>query len=195
MILIYFSNLKNSEDAAGAEEDEDGDYEDEETADDDQSDDSDNTMFERVCDLKEIIGEKGIEVSLGTVVLKILYDEDVYGARISALKVTPDGNDDEVYLCNHLIAIQTNVEVDETNRRCIWSGLDFSVDPPRYRKFVAIFPEPESDGEDAQMEFVAVFQEGKDLAEQSEILEQPLAGDSLNPAELYYGQGAEYDDE
>lgn len=38
------------------------------------------------------------------------------------------------------------------------------------------------------MEFVSIFQEGKDLAEQSEILEQPHAG-SLNPDDIYYGQG------
>jgi hypothetical protein len=39
-----------------------------------------------------------------------------------------------------------------------------------------------------QMEFVSIFQEGKELAEQSEILEQPHAG-SLNPDDIYYGQG------
>ena len=44
---------------------------------------------------------------------------------------------------------------------------------------------------DAQMEFVSIFQEGKELADQSEILEQPAAGGSLNPETLYYGQGAE----
>ena len=38
------------------------------------------------------------------------------------------------------------------------------------------------------MEFVSIFQEGKELAEQSEILEQPHAG-SLNPDDIYYGQG------
>ena len=44
---------------------------------------------------------------------------------------------------------------------------------------------------DAQMEFVSIFQEGKELADQSEILEQPAAGGSLNPETLYYGQGAD----
>ena len=41
------------------------------------------------------------------------------------------------------------------------------------------------------MEFVSIFQEGKELADQSEILEQPAAGVSLNPETLYYGQGAD----
>ena len=43
---------------------------------------------------------------------------------------------------------------------------------------------------DAQMEFVSIFQEGKELADQSEILEQPQGG-NLNPETLYYGQGAD----
>ena len=38
------------------------------------------------------------------------------------------------------------------------------------------------------MDFVTIFQEGKELAEQSEILEQPISGSSLeNPDEMYYG--------
>ena len=147
-------------------------------------------MFEKICELKEVVSEN-VEATLGKAVLKILYDEDVYGARIIALKVTDANgevpNEDEIYLCNHLIAIQTSVDVDETNKRCTWSGLDFSADPPQYRKFVAIFSS-DSDGDDAQMEFVSIFQEGKELAEQSEILEQPLAG-NLNPDDIYYGQG------
>lgn len=69
-----------------ADADDDDDYEDEETADDDQSDDSDNTMFEKICELKEVVSEN-TEATLGKAVLKILYDEDVYGARIIALKV------------------------------------------------------------------------------------------------------------
>merc|ERR1712051_388116 len=134
--------------------DDDEDYEDEETADDDQSDDSDNTMFEKICELKEVISEN-TEATLGKAVLKILYDEDVYGARIIALKLNEangEVNEDEIYLCNHLIAIQTNVDVNEAEKCCTWSGLDFSVDPPRYRKLVAIFSgDSDGDGDDAQV--------------------------------------------
>ncbi len=179
------------------DEDEDGEYEDEETADDDQSDDSDNIMFERVCELREIVKDAGREEDLGSVVLKILYDDDVYGAKIVAVRV-PDENEpeesangDEVYLCNHIIAMQTSVDVDEESRRCAWSGLDFSVDPPRYRKFVAIFPEADGDY-DPQMDFVSTFHEGKELAEQSEILEQPNSAGIMNPEDMIYGQGADY---
>ena len=109
-------------------------------------------MFEKICELKEVISEN-TEATLGKAVLKILYDEDVYGARIIALKLNEangEVNEDEIYLCNHLIAIQTNVDVNEAEKCCTWSGLDFSVDPPRYRKFVAIFS-GDSDGDDAQV--------------------------------------------
>ena len=189
MISVFFDETHFNLLQANVDADDDDEYEDEETADDDQSDDSDNTMFEKICELKEVVSEN-TEAPLGTAVLKILYDEDVYGARIIALKVNDangEVNEDELYLCNHLIAIQTNVDVNEADKRCTWSGLDFSADPPRYRKFVAIFS-PDNDGEEAQMEFVSIFQEGKELAEQSEILEQPHAG-SLNPDDIYYGQG------
>ena len=52
--------------------------------------------------------------------------------------------------------------------RCSWSALDFSVDPPRYRSFVAVF-----DNSETFQEFKDTFYEGKELAEQSEILENP----------------------
>ena len=52
--------------------------------------------------------------------------------------------------------------------RCSWSALDFSVDPPKYRSFVAVF-----DNSDTFQEFKDTFYEGKELAEQSEILENP----------------------
>jgi hypothetical protein len=39
--------------------------------------------------------------------------------------------------------------------------------------------------------FQDIFTEGKYLAEQSEILEQP----DMNPEEMYYGQGGDYEEE
>ena len=50
--------------------------------DDDDDEDSDNSMFERHCTLLEKVGN--IENSLGQVDLRILYDDDVFGARIAA---------------------------------------------------------------------------------------------------------------
>ena len=43
-------------------------------------------------------------------------------------------NEDESgYLCNHIIAVQTRLDVDEDRKRCTWSAFDFSDDPPTYR--------------------------------------------------------------
>ena len=48
-------------------------------------------------------------------------------------------NEDETYLCNHIIAVQTNLDVDEDRNRCSWSAFDFSDDPPTYRTFAGIY--------------------------------------------------------
>ena len=55
--------------------------------DDDDDEDSDNSMFERQCILLEKVGN--IENSLGQVDLRILYDDDVFGARIVAYSGKP----------------------------------------------------------------------------------------------------------
>jgi hypothetical protein len=189
----------NAEDA----DEDDEDYEDEETAEDDQSEETDNTMFERECELYEISStEPKSETKLGRALLKIIYDDDVYGARIIAVKISGNGNgaggseienEDETYLCNHIIAVQTNLDVDEDRNRCSWSAFDFSDDPPTYRTFAAEFSQSESTADEAQAEFVSVFQEGKELAEQGEILEQPMNAANLDPPD-YYGQGGEFYD-
>merc|ERR1719242_1204966 len=148
---------------------EDEDYEDEE--DDDDDEDSDNSMFERQCTLLEKVGN--IENSLGQVDLRILYDDDVFGARIVAYSGNEETNSGGVEVCNHLIAMQTSLDTSNTSEgagtfRCSWSALDFSVDPPKYRSFVAVF-----DNSENFQEFKDTFYEGKELAEQSEILENP----------------------
>ena len=61
-----------------------------------------------------------------------------------------------------------SISLGETTYRCSWSALDFSVDPPKYRTFVAVF-----DSSETFNEFKDTFYEGKELAEQSEILENP----------------------
>ena len=61
-----------------------------------------------------------------------------------------------------------SIFLGETAYRCSWSALDFSVDPPKYRTFVAVF-----DSSETFNEFKDTFYEGKELAEQSEILENP----------------------
>ena len=60
------------------------------------------------------------------------------------------------------------IVLGDNKYQCSWSALDFSVDPPKYRTFVAVF-----DSSETFNEFKDTFYEGKELAEQSEILENP----------------------
>ena len=134
----------------------------------------------------------------GDVDLKIVYDDDVYGARILA-EVPSASSEEESTVCNHVIAMQTNLTDG------VWSALDFSTDPPSHRTFRVEF-----DNIDVEREFKDMFAEGKcdlkvfyffhlshesivvgkELAEQSEILE--TVGEQ-DPSEFYYGQGQDED--
>jgi len=114
----------------------------------------------------------------GEVDFRIVYDDDVYGARIIAEGPSAEGDDEYNVVCNHLIAMQTLLSDDMS-----WSALDFSMDPPTYRTFRVEFNTP-----DTVAEFRDMFAEGKELAEQSEILE--TVGDQ-DPSQFYYGQGAD----
>ena len=113
------------------------DSQEEEDGEDDE-DEEENIMYERECTLHEVPkdGDASSAKSLGDVVLKIVYDDDVYGARIVAHSEEEEQGDEEGMVCNHLIAMQTNLE---TEGGCVWSALDFSHDPPAYRQFKATF--------------------------------------------------------
>ncbi len=145
-------------------------------------------MYERECTLRELDKESDATTSdLGEVLLKIVYDDDVYGARIVAHSLK--SGDDGQLVCNHLIAMQTALEEGGAGvgGGCVWSALDFSHDPPAYRKFRAAFRNP-----DDEQEFRDTFYEGKELADQSEILELPPSAD---PESYYYGEGGDYEED
>ena len=60
--------------------------EDDEDEDDDDEEDDNNVMFDGVCRLFSREGQSDSnETSLGAVCLRIIYDDDVYGARIIAV--------------------------------------------------------------------------------------------------------------
>ncbi len=122
---------EDSQDESGGEEDEE----------------EENIMYERECTLHEVPKSGGAATSLGDVVLKIVYDDDVYGARIVAHSVDENEDDEgeeeeEGMVCNHLIAMQTTLETDGGYA---WSALDFSHDPPAYRQFRATFKTPDDE--------------------------------------------------
>ena len=84
--------------------------------------------------------------------MKIVYDDDVFGARILA-EVPTGSSEDESYVCNHLIAMQTVLSDD-----LVWSALDFSTDPPTQKSFRVEF-----DDNVVSAEFKDMFAEGKIL--------------------------------
>ena len=159
----------------------DGEYDDE-----DEEEDEANTMFEMECELAER-RKDGSTVAFGSVFLQVVYDDDVFGARIIATPMAANNAEDEEQVCNHLIAMQTMLEED-SETTYTWSALDFSSDPPSYRTFEVTF----ASAEDAGM-FRDTFHEGKELAEQSEILELP--NELENPQDYYYGEGGDYEGE
>ncbi|TRY72155.1 hypothetical protein TCAL_00256 [Tigriopus californicus] len=116
----------------------------------------------------------------------MVYDDDVYGARIIAYPVSSTSEGDEDAVCNHLIAMQTTLDTLDAVS-LTWSALDFSRDPPAYRTFQVTF----QNDEESQI-FKDCFNEGKELAEQSEILEMP--NELENPQDYYYGEGGDYED-
>ena len=95
-------------------------------------------MFERECEL--FVDTDDQPTTITPVVLRIIYDDDVYGARIVAERSSPKAGDgaEDWTVCNHLIAIQTQFS-SETETTAKWSALDFSIDPPSYRSFEAHF--------------------------------------------------------
>ena len=134
-------------------------------------------MYERFVTLYER-EDNGTESPMGEVELRVVYDDDVFGARIVAI------NSDGYQVCNHLIAMQT--ALNEKGNKCMWSALDFSLDPPSYRNFAATFKSDQD-----KKEFQETFDEGKDLADQAEILELPQ---EMNDP-YYYGEGADYEED
>merc|ERR1712130_979378 len=105
-------------------------------------------------------------------------DYGVYGARILAEVPTASAEDDGV-VGNHSIAMQTELGDQEIE----WTAFDFSTEPPSQKTFKVEF-----DDSSVSNEFRDMFAEGKDLAEQSEILETI---DEQDPSQFYYGQGGD----
>lgn len=172
---IIKEETATAEEAAGAEDPADDDYEGYEE--EDYEDNGETIMFHQTASLSVKDNDTTGWLSQGEVDFRIMYDDDVYGARIIAEGPT-SSSDEFNCVCNHLIAMQTILSDDLT-----WSALDFSTDPPSYRSFKVDFSSP-----DITAEFRDMFAEGKDLAENSEILE--TVGDQ-DPAMFYYGQGAD----
>jgi len=135
------------ESAEQGDEDYEG-YEDEE----DYDENGETIMFHQTATLHIKNDTTGEFMNQGEVDLRIVYDDDVYGARILA-EGPSAGSEDDNTVCNHLIAMQT---VLNDSPELEWSALDFSTDPPTYRTFRVEFG-----SDDLKAEFKDMFSEGK----------------------------------
>ncbi|XP_029155568.1 E3 SUMO-protein ligase RanBP2 [Nylanderia fulva] len=96
-------------------------------------------------------------VGLGN--LAIIYDSDIYAERI-ALKL----DDSDEYASNTIIAMDAVMEVE--GKECIWSGIDYALEPPMKRILKAIFSSVQ-----AAQEIHTFFEDGVDSAKQSGVVE------------------------
>jgi len=138
--------------------------------------DNDAPMFMADADLS-IQDEDGVWKKYDNIVFKILYDDELYGARIVASAANSD--DQQADICDHLIAMQTDLSDDLS-----WSALDYASQPPVKRKFKICFHDKPTEND-----FKDYFAQGKDFAVQCELMEN--AGDEIDPSQLYYGTGGD----
>jgi len=107
---------------------------------------------------------------------RILYDDSMFGALITARLL--DAGPEDADICEHVITMQTNLEDDLS-----WSALDYMGTRPVRRWFKVNF-----DSKEEENDFKDVFEQGKDFANQCEIME--------NPEQMYYhGVGGDHDDQ
>ncbi|CAC5400281.1 RANBP2 [Mytilus coruscus] len=135
-----------------------------------EEEEEDDNEYSTDDDSEEIVFEKRIKffskdvgwkvVGQGTV--KVIYDEDVNGYLI---KVELDNKN---VVCNHLVAKEQNISLNYKD--CLWSPIDFSTDEPVRRHFKAKF-----NSQQAAQEFQKVFEEGRQLAQESDISERDMA--------------------
>ncbi|XP_011144790.2 E3 SUMO-protein ligase RanBP2 [Harpegnathos saltator] len=174
--------LREKEDAQGeshvneeveeSEHDRDNDVDEEEEEEDDEEEDEDDEEEEDEEDDQEMmpIMEKRATVFsrwpnetkweiVGLGNLAIHYDSEIYAERI-VLKL----DDSEEYASNTIISMETVMQVE--GKECIWSGIDYALEPPVRRVLRAVFSSLQ-----AAQEMQKFFEEGLVSAKQAGVVE------------------------
>lgn len=128
---------------------------------DKSSDEEDDTdiLFEKRASLEIFNEAYGAFKNEGMGNIRIIYDDSVYGYHITMI------NDNGKVMCDHIIAVQTCLRME--NKKAIWAAIDLSVEPVVRRQFRVTFSSLE-----AIKEFSKCFEEGKEIAIKSEIVEK-----------------------
>lgn len=162
----------------------------EEHGSDDKDDDEEEDDDDEYDDVEEILLEKRVTFQMmegnqwqnkGTGVLRVIYDDDVNANKVM---FTTDKKED---LCNHLIAMESIINLDKSKHFCEWHPIDFATDEPIRRGFRAVFSSVP-----AAEEFYKSFQQGRTLARDSEISERDMEPRELLVPEVH-GRGANDD--
>ncbi|XP_052680096.1 uncharacterized protein LOC128160812 [Crassostrea angulata] len=154
-------------------------YLDEEEDDDDEYDDVEEILLEKRMTFQMM--EENQWQNNGTFVLRVIYDDDVNANKVT---FTKDKKED---LCNHLITIESIINLDKGKHFCEWHLIDFATDEPIRRGFRAVFSSVP-----AAEKFYKSFQQRRTLARDSEISERDMEPRELLVPEVH-GRGA-YDD-
>ncbi|XP_013778960.1 E3 SUMO-protein ligase RanBP2-like isoform X2 [Limulus polyphemus] len=126
---------------------------------DGEEEEEEDVMFEKRISFFIFDQEINNYKFLGVGPLRVLYDDSVFGARV---QMHSDQGD---LLCDHIIAAQTTLQSQQ--REAHWVAVNTSVDPAIEQQYKAVFSSSNS-----LQDFCTVFQEGKQLAVQAEILEK-----------------------
>ncbi|XP_057333326.1 E3 SUMO-protein ligase RanBP2-like [Microplitis mediator] len=159
---------RNNEDSHGVDDYTEYHVEEEDDDENDEEDEDDHsTMFERAGKLFYLDDGEWHVMADGQ--LKMLYDSELYGARITF--ETASGE----LICNCVITIETEIHVDKNE--CIWTGIDDAFEPSVRRTLKAQF----SSEEDVQ-EMYMNFQDGQDYARQADISEHNYIDNDFSSA-------------
>ncbi|XP_026466134.1 E3 SUMO-protein ligase RanBP2-like [Ctenocephalides felis] len=139
----------------------DDEYNDDENVDEYEDDDEDeerSVMFHRNAVLMGSTPKAKQFSEIGRGALQIVYDSDLFGARIKFY------SDDGECLSNTIIALNTTVTISETE--CTWSAMDYYSEMPEQKLLKACF-ESIDDAE----EFFTTFKEGVSFAQEADIVD------------------------
>ncbi|KAL6255296.1 hypothetical protein P5V15_013636 [Pogonomyrmex californicus] len=145
------------------EEEEEEEDEEEDEEDEEEDDENDQEMSVITTKRATVYARwpnqetKWEKVGMGD--LSIQYDSEIYAERI-VLKV----DNSEECASNTIISENTVMRVED--KECIWSGIDYALDPPMRRVLRAVFSSAE-----AAQEMHTFFEDGVDSARQSGVLE------------------------
>ncbi|XP_011170959.2 E3 SUMO-protein ligase RanBP2 [Solenopsis invicta] len=144
------------------DEEEEEEEEDDEEEEDEEDEEDDQEMLPIIEKRATVFARwpndnKWESVGLGN--LAIHYDSEIYAERI-VLKL----DDSEEYASNTIISMDTVMRVE--GKECIWSGIDYALDPPMRRVLRAVFSSVQ-----AAQQMHTFFEDGVDSAKQAGVVE------------------------